>query len=186
MERQALDRVPEHGGGIKLQVSSGAVRKLLRGASDKTDALPYAVFIKLCLQGAEIEVPKRMWGAPVPESTVIEDVEIDWQEYKNPHFAVDTPSMGLVYVTMHAIEKYGERNDGGTPDRLLPSLIRRLKHPAIRQRVLPDYVLREKAMRYGRSDDVEAWSIPNQGMVFMVLNSGGRRTLVTTFFRVET
>ncbi|MDW3082292.1 hypothetical protein R8N45_27645, partial [Vibrio sp. 1403] len=120
-----------------------------------------------------------------PKSCVTVLLDANRQEDANTHDAVETPAMGTVYVTAHAVEQYKERLSTGDPKKPWASLVNRLKHPELRIRNLPANVLAHKAKKYGTADNVEAWGHPTSKFTYLIVNDNGRRTLVTVFEREQ-
>ncbi|MBB3105247.1 hypothetical protein [Azomonas macrocytogenes] len=186
LERQVFNRKPSSGKGIKLRVSTGAIRKLMLGKSTKREALPYAQFLGSCMAGAEFEVQRNMdfkASADDPQAN-IESLYIDPAVYGTPHLAFDTPAIGQIFVTVHAVQQYVERNISGELTRPLSSLVRRLQHPGLCLRPIPEKVLRHKAHKYGSSSNIEAWGHTTSCFTYLFLVDGAKRTLVTVFRRM--
>ncbi|MFV8382847.1 hypothetical protein ACNO5E_01970 [Vibrio parahaemolyticus] len=182
-EEKVMGREPGSGTGYKLVVSKGAIKKLARGKSSKKHALKFAAFLQNRMAGVQIDVSQsREYMADLDETTPVE-LNAERKEYANTHDAIETPAMGTVFVTAHAVEQYKSRLSTGDPKKPWVSLVNRLKHPELKLRTLPDNVLRHKAKKYGTPDNVEAWGHPTSKFTYLFVNNHGKRTLVTVFER---
>lgn len=171
------------GKGVILNVSRGAIRKLKIGSSSKADLMPYAVFLNTRYHEAAIEVGKKSpW---VPET--IEGIELEHLNVNGPRYeAVNTPRMGRVVVTKHAIEQYEERFCEGDLSRTWASLVKRLQNPELATTVLPPNVARHKLMTYG-DKAAKIWRHPDGTLHFVVVDApDGSKVLVTVFYRTAT
>lgn len=183
-DKQVFDRVPLSAKGYKLIVSRGAIKKLAQGRSDKAHLQHYAFGLTHTMKGVAIEVAHRTdW---VTEQT-LENVELIDQSsisIRN-HDIVDTPALGKVLVTQHAVEQYQTRSPNEDPTVPRATLIRRLSHPELISFALDDRVLAHKARKYGRSDNVEVWGHETSATRFLTVRDEekGVRTLVTVFRR---
>lgn len=181
LQKKIFGVEPMCGKGLKFVVSKGAIKKLVRGASSKKHAVKFAAFLSGRLSGVQIEVSKDKAFMPKVEDTAIESHLAATDYYTATFEAVSTPSMGDILVTQHAIDQYIDRIDSGAPQRPFASLVKRLQHPALQQIPLPVSVLKHKKKKYGRSDNVEAWSHPDSGFVYLFLNDRAQKVLVTVF-----
>lgn len=182
-ERQVFNRAPGSGLGYRLVVSKGAIRKLALGRSSKRHAQKYAAFLTSRMKGVTIEVSQSMEHMPDVSEEAPELLHADRKEYAATHDAIDTPAMGTVYLTAHAVEQYTKRISTGDPKRPWASLVGRLQHPDLQLLPLPERVLRHKARRYGTADNVEAWGHQDSKFTYLVINNNGQRTVVTVFER---
>lgn len=91
---------------IKLVVSSGAIKKLTRKASDKAHLIEHAKFLTTRFYGCKIEVEKsEKWIGCAPERA--ERVALD---ASTPHEeTIVVNGLGAVSVTSHVVERFAER-----------------------------------------------------------------------------
>lgn len=183
-DKKIFDRAPGGGGGYKLIVSKGAIKKLALGKSTKKFAVQYSSFLLSRMKGATIEVSQKLEFMANKEDflplLIDEGKDIRTQEYAE----IITPAMGAVRVTQHAVEQYEERISSGCPKKPWASLTKRLMHPELRIQPLDAKILAHKERRYGRSDNVEAWSHPTSTFTYLVvIDDKGNRVLVTVFER---
>lgn len=185
-EKKVFKVDPTSGHGYKLVVSSGAIKKLYNGKSQKKQAEPYAAFLSARMQGVTIEV-----GHPFgPLDHDDPNADIDYCEATATSFrtiaqTVDTPCIGPVVVTLHAIQRFKERGNPGGDEIQKPwaSLVRQLQSPALRRIQLADEVLEHKARKYAAQGESEFWSAPDSALRFVIVRNGETRTLVTVFRR---
>lgn len=186
-ERMVFDRKPMNGKGYRFVVSTGAIRKLVLGRSSKKQLQPYARFMAETMEGCEIIVKKDIGRAdPDDVSIQIDQIYADPKEFMSPiEVAVNSPSMGLVHITKHALDRYQQcGNIGGDPIKNpLKSLTRRLLNEEIIQISMPRNVAEHKIRKYGANNISECWARPGSTLHFQVNSSSGVRTLVTVFRR---
>lgn len=184
--KKVFDREPGSGNGYKLVVSKGAIRKLALEKSTKKFAVKFAGFLTNRMKGVNIEVSQNYEFMPTVDECEPEQLGGERSVYAKTFDAVDTPAMGRVLVTQHAVEQYQERITSGSPKKPWASLVGRLKHPELRIQPLDKKVLAHKARKYGRSDNVEAWGHPTSSFTYLVIrNENDERVLVTVFEREE-
>lgn len=180
-EVKVFDRAPVSGPGYKLFVSKGAIKKLVLGKSSKKHAEKFAAFLNNRMTGVRIEVSQSKELMADPETTPSVEIHANRREYANTHDAIETPAMGKVYVTAHAVNQYKERLRDGAPKNPWYSLVKRLKHPELSILHLPPSVLAHKTKKYGTVDNIEAWGHPTSRFTYLVINEANRRTVVTVF-----
>ena len=182
-EQKVMSREPVCGTGYQLVVSKDAIKQLAQGKSSKKHALKFAAFLQNRMAGVQIDVSQsHEYMANLDETTPVE-LNAERKKYASTYDAIDTPTMGTVFVTAHAVKQYKRRLSTGDPKKPWVSLVNRLKHPELKLRTIPDNVLRHKAKKYGTSDNVEAWGHPTSKFTYLFLNNHGERTLVTVFER---
>lgn len=185
-EKQVHSRYPSAGDGYKLVVSKGAIKKLAKGRSSKKDVVKFATFLSTCMQGAAIEVSQSMEFMP----ELSEGVETLQAGYKHPlkrPDEIDTPAIGTLQVTRHAVEQYQERISTGEPKKPWASLVKRLGNPELRVMPMDPRVARHKARKYGPDDKVEIWGHPTSKFKYVVVTDRrtDKRVLVTVFERAS-
>jgi hypothetical protein len=185
-ERKVFSREIASGEGYKLVVSKGAIRKLALGKSNKKFATKFSAFLTNRMRGASIEVSQNNEFMATVEDCEPELIGGDRAVYASTHDEILTPAMGPVLVTQHAVDQYRARITSGTPKKPWASLVKRLSHPELRIQKLEDHVLKHKMSKYGRVDNLEAWSHPTSVFTYLIVrNDNGQRVLVTVFERNE-
>jgi hypothetical protein len=180
--QQVFDRAPSSGQGYRLVVSKGAIKKLAQGRSNKRHCLPFAEFLRARMEEADIVVShdmEYMNSINIGEAKTISPDE----SHREKHDRIETPAMGQVYLTRHAVMQYQERISSGKPLNPWASLTQRLMNAELKQQEIPARILRHKTLKFGRADNIEAWSHPTSKFIYLVVNEDGRRTVVTVFER---
>lgn len=183
-EKDVLGNKVYSGKGVQLNVSQGAIRKLFLNKSDKKDAAPYASFLKYLMDGCSIKVNKK--GLPVDiENTP--NWTIDSENFKGFSLEVETPKIGKVFLTGHAIDRYENRviEESGECAYPLQSLVKRISNPDISPIEIPKKVLEHKDKKYGDNQKTEFWKHSTSTLVFTVVENleSKKKFLVTAFVR---
>lgn len=173
------------GKGIEVHTSSGAIKKLALRKSTKTEAMPYSRFLRIRLNELKHEVINKNDVLPSLEEPglVWEDLVVCEEQFHAPYDPVDCGNLGSLAITDHAIERYQERVESGSPKSPLRSLLRRLSHPGLKKLHLPHEVLAHKSRKYGSHNDIEVWGHESSEIAFLLLNKPDHKVLVTTFIR---
>lgn len=187
VEREIFDRQPMSGEGYQLKVSKGAIRKLALGRSNKRFAAPFSGLLTGVMRGVDIVVTQRKDFIDLVDKESVEILNATTAEYSWFNDVAQTPAMGDVVITEHALEQYAKRFTDGDVKKPRSSLFRRLRHPELRLLPLEERVLKHKERRYGRADDVEVWGHESSSFKFLVLRNrtNQKRTLVTVFNRMD-
>lgn len=186
-EKKVFNVTPSIGTGFQLTVSKGAIRKIMQGKSDKKHVIKFASFIMSDLKGITLKVDNNMKFLPKEgdEDAHVDHVSGDIEKYTNTHTKIETPVLGDVHITAHAVEQYAARHESaglGLPSKPKQALTRRLQDHNLIKVALPTEVLEHKAKKYGTVDNVEFWSKHNTGIYFVIVNGAdGKKTLVTTY-----
>lgn len=185
-------RTPSSGTGIRLCVSKGAIKKLTKGTSAKGYASRFAALLTSRLFGVDILVSHNMkYMIQEDDEGYAESfshLDVNTTEYMTPHEVIETPVMGQVAITKHALERYSQRlgimDNGQIVKRPWASLARRLRNPELLQQSLDANVLAHKYRKYGNDSKVEIWKHPTDLLQFtVVVSPNNQRTLVTVFER---
>lgn len=183
-DMKVFDRVPMSAKGYKLVVSRGAIKKLAQGRSDKQHLKRHAYILSTTLKGIAIEVAHRADWVTEQTHENVERIDESAIRIRN-HDIVDTPVMGKVLITQHAVDQYQTRSPSEAPSVPRATLIKRITHPDLVNFALDERVLAHKARRYGRSDNVEVWGHETSTTRFLTVRDEeeGIRTLVTVYRR---
>ncbi len=179
-DREVFNRSPSSSKGYSLKVSKGAIKKLVQGKSTKKHLAPYAAFLNQRLEGISIDVSRNTDWLDMAKAGTIEHVTVG-DDVTTLHEKLTTPAIGQIYLTRHAVKRYAERHAGEGMTNPWRSLTARLMNPDLQRVEIPRPALLNKAMRHGRSDNVEAWGHPDSRFVYLVVEESGKRTLVTVF-----
>lgn len=160
------------GAGLEIFVSSGAIKKLSRGGSSKTNLLRYAHFLRTRFIGADITVENREpeWAdflCEHPESlTGSEEVE-----------RLELRGFGPVEVTSHAIEKYAERFS-----RKITRSWREIRLLIQDPKLVEVRFQKRRARGKAPSQNTRYFYLPTRQLVFVVTASpSGESRLVTAY-----
>lgn len=183
---------PTTGKGFQVRVSKGAIRKIVQGRSDKAFASRFASLLTGRMEGISVNVSHSMdfmiSAQEAAETGQIEVLEAAGKNFASPHETIETPTIGTLSVTRHAVQRYEERLNSKSQDERLyrpwGSLFSRLRNPDLERSPLNDQVMHHKMRRYGKSNAVEVWSHPSDTMRYVVVTrSDNRKVLVTVFER---
>lgn len=172
------------GKGIRINSSSGAIKKLALGRSAKKEAIPYARFLRVRLTELSYAVKRKNEYVPTDDESGLEfnDLVVDSELFQMPYEPTDFAALGRVAISNHAVERYEERidsgNDLGSP---LRSLLRRLSHPELERQPIPAEVMAYKNKRYGPENDIEVWGHNTSDISFLLLNKPDYKVLLTVF-----
>lgn len=194
MSKRVFCCTPTTGRGFKISVSKGAIRKIVQGRSSKVFAARFASLLTGRMEGVIVEVAHSMEFMPSEQDAdyadFLEVLNAAAKDYASPHEVIETPNIGMLSVTRHAVRRYTERlsskGEGETLSRPWASLISRLRNPELELVPLRDSVMRHKMRRYGANNEVQIWSHPTDKMRYtVVVRSDGVKVLVTVFERDE-
>jgi len=147
------------GKGLLLNVSAGAIKKLAKALEKVSDLretelgkphlFPYAKFIGHRFAGLEIKVDKDgSWVMPRAQND-IEELTIDGPLPEVIHI----PAIGLVEISEHAIERYGQRLAISEQEEQW-RLLRRVITGKLRLAKLGDEYHRAQAAKHGESGQI--------------------------------
>jgi hypothetical protein len=179
-----FDREIISGKGYEYRFSTPVIKKVLNRKSTKDHIARWASFIPTHLDGLIFKQITPHEEQFLPALGCRHDViEINPQQLDDIGF-FDTPALGKLRITAHAIDQYVKRHDCGDLNNPKSSLIRRLRHPGLKQMTLPEEVMNHKHRKYGRIDVTEFWGHPDGNIFFTVLRSeSGIGTVITTWHR---
>lgn len=172
------------GKGLEFKVSSPVVKKVFRNKTTKKHLLALGRFIQTNLDGASVvsigndtdHLPHLGDDVPVEFADAGDDIPVE---------VFETPKIGKVKLTRHAIDQLSARVDDEAIKNPAASLISRLKHPHLKQHKLSDKVTRHKLRRYGSHSHTEVWGHDSSDVHFVVVRNEGSdiATVVTVFVK---
>lgn len=168
------------GKNMNLTVSCGAIKKLYKKKSDKRDMFGFAKFMIFRMQGVNLKIGKSMLNMPDVREKEPVVLNANYSDYSMHNEIIETPAMGRIEITQHAVDRYEERS-GGFANSAFESLAGRLMHAELRRLELTDRVLRQKCIKHGKAGNVEAWNHPDSQVVYLCIVENGRRIVVTVF-----
>lgn len=173
------------GVGYKLSVSHGAIKKLVKAQSEKKILWHYAAFLEHRMNGVEIEVDHSMDYMPIEgeENVDFSELVVNEFPFNRNYNIVESPSIGEVVITKHAVEQYLERTSMGKPKDPLKSLKRQVLSPDLIKNQINYKVYQHKLKKYGRADNIEIWSGRTSILKLLVVKDDNSdiKTLVTAF-----
>lgn len=194
MTSKVFCRTPTTGKGFQVTVSKGAIRKIVQGRSDKAFASRFASLLTGRMEGVVVNVSHSMnFMINVQEAAQADQLEVldaAGKNFASPHETIETPAIGTLSVTHHAVRRYEERLNSKSRDERLyrpwSSLFSRLRNPSLKRSPLNDKVMRHKMRRYGSGNVIEIWSHPSDTMRYAVVTRpDNRKVLVTVFERAH-
>lgn len=176
-----------HGSGINLNVSKGAIKKILAGKSAKKEVVKYASFIPFMMYGVTVQTHKKRGEAIGVDESCFEKIDVDVEKYTNTKLMIDTPAIGPVEITAHALNRYIERikDESGELKHPLRSLVNRLSNPDNYQVDLPEKVRLHKLKKYGDDGSFTVWKHPTSTLNYGLIQKGDKHTLVTVFINKQ-
>ncbi len=168
-KKKVFDRDPVTGKGYKLHVSSNKIRQMIKGKSTYKHLSQYIYFLKTIMNGVLIKKTDDTdeflpgindEGVSIEHIDVKEKIETD---------IIKTPAMGAIKLTKHAIKQFEDRHHAGDLTNPVQSLIRRIKHPAIQKKSLPENVIKHKLKKYGTIENLEVWSHDSSQIHYVVV-----------------
>ena len=184
-KHKIFDREPVTGKGYELHVSSNKIRQIAKGKSSFKHLATYSHFLKTIMDGVATKLTDNT-DEYLPGLND-EDVPIEYIDStdKIEFGIVDTPAMGRIKLTKHAIDQYGDRHHCGDLNKPVQSLIRRIKHDSIQKKPLPENVVKHKLGKYGTVENLEVWNHDSSQMHYVVLRDHRSNigTLVTIYKR---
>jgi hypothetical protein len=150
-----------------------------------------AAFIPLRLRGitfiatngtTEIQAQEQGQKEPHDEGRIT--IEVTGEIYEK----IDTPALGEVWVTHHAVEQFVERAGAAFGEMREPwkSFVKQITNPGLVKYVMPEKVIQFKREKYGH-DIHDTWGHPTSVLKFIVTHDNlGRQIVVTTVANVST
>lgn len=182
-EDKVFNRDVVRGDGFTLIVSKGAIKKLSQGNSSKEHLSKYGSYFSYRLKGAKVIVSATDEHLPTEDddNALFEVIKAS----AATHDVIQTPAMGEVHVTKHAIDQFVERALHGKPKSPWKTVVKMLKNPKLVQ-IESDLTLWQrikKQAKYGGDGTAEQWKHPDGTVEFFLVNNGEYKTLVTIFDR---
>ncbi len=165
--------------GINLRfvVSKGAIKKMAKNSTSKIDLYEYGYPIFTRYAEAEITVSKdkswfpgqeEMGEVPVIDGEALRGIE-----------KIQTESLGVIAITRHAMERYGEHCGTIDMNTTWKNINRRFKGGKIDQIKLPPRVIMHKLKKYGEAPEV--WKHPENSLHYVFCTRFDHKVLVTVF-----
>ncbi|WP_019365454.1 hypothetical protein [Pseudomonas sp.] len=182
--RQVFNRNPITGAGIYLCVTGDDLVDVLSKGIPPKHLYPYAAFLGR-LYGSKVRTPDETdlpFDRNDPDFGEVEYV-YPTDEYRQCKVMLQTPALGRIGLTQHAVDAYFERVSSGKPRCPWSSLARRLSHPELRLVPMPERIRRHKLFKFGSVDEVETWGHETSKFLYLLIRDGEQKTVVTCFER---
>lgn len=164
---------------LKLEVSRGAVKKLLRADSAKVELNSLAYFGRTQFFGVEIEVVKKTpwvdWAEPSTCSAVLGDDPL-------PRPTVSVPGVGDVGITLHALEEYIADTGGDILSAHVYGRIAERLRGSLREVKLSERVAEHKTKKHGLQADKTRIMVDDHGWQYVLLQVGHESYVLKTVY----
>jgi len=173
VERQVVGE-GSTGHNLGIEVSKGAIRKLARHRGSKRSLVAFTQFLATRFSDARLTVERdRSWIDPKAPREVLHAT--------GPELAcVESPQLGTVVITRHALDRYVERFGVRDRSRGWQKLGQRLSRSPLCKVPIPDRARIRKYIRYGQN--AEIWRQKNTPVNFVLTSTRhGNRVLLTVF-----
>jgi len=188
VEKKVFGSVPKGGSSIRLCVGSREIPQLVKEQENNAFAGRFAGFLAGRMAGIGIEVSdNREFMVTEEEIRGCEETFIldEPGHYGERHEQVDTPAMGKVWVTAHAVQRYQERDTGANGETMKnpwSSFTKRIMNPDLQQTPLNARARIHKLIAHG--SETEVWCHPSDTLRFVLsIGTDGSKYLVTVFER---
>lgn len=168
---------------LKLVVSRGAIKRLLRESSSKSHLFNYTNALRTQFYGLkDIEVEKQPSWCQDLQPTI----STRWDGSPPPYPEVINPIVGSVGITYHAVERYfSHTNCEGRVDLIFQKVCK-LVREASREVALPAKVLKHKSAVYGDDgQNVKYLTTPAGWQAVVSTSRNGSGLLLTIYQRTE-
>jgi hypothetical protein len=161
---------------LRIVVSKGAIKKMARQVSQKADLYEYGYPILTRYGEADIQVSKDKSWFPIDDDLL--EIPVIQGESLRGIEQMESETMGLIAVTRHALERYGEHCHTNNMNTSWKNLHRRLRDN-LNKIQLPSSVILHKLRKYG--EEPEVWTSPSNPLHYVFCLKNNCRVLVTVF-----
>jgi hypothetical protein len=133
------------GDNLTINVSHGAIRKLLMKKSSKKHLIRFTSWMTVRFRDAKVTAPKRRLDIESIEQALSETGRLVINTESNPDDITVSPVIGQVKITQHAVSRYIERTGVSSASRAWRSILQLVKSDLLHDAELPaDVELRKK------------------------------------------
>ena len=165
---------------LKVIVSRGAIKRLLRETSSKSNLFQYTNAMRTQLFGLEdISVEKDGEWA----STVEPTLSLHWDGQPPPYPTVVNDAFGNLIITRHVLDRYHEKTGyEGKPDGIFAK-VTKLARSAKVEKLLDKSMLNHKSKKYGAEQDKTIYLQSDADWYFVALKLSEREYLLKTIYQ---
>ena len=180
------------GSNLVINVSKGAIKKIIKGKSDKKEVVKFASFLNFISDG--LEVNTHRWIPTESDKEYLQgrttSVHANTIEFVQNTIKINnTPCFGSVLISEHGLRRFQENTliESGECKRPLAALVKRISHKNLIKVKLPEKVISYKEKKYQGNQGYEVWKHPDSTLNFaFVTNQPSTvKTLVTVFINKQ-
>jgi len=174
------------GMGHTFIVSNPEILALAKEESNKKYARPFIQEILLRLRHVQVEhTPVNLIKDKINITNKnLHFILADSGQFDQCKYTVDTPAIGQIQITKHAVDQYAKRTEAGpNMKNELKSLIIRLKNPDLIEIDVGKAVHLRKNIKYGNHVKTSFWGHEHSLIGFTIIEKLGIKTLVTVYRR---
>ena len=176
-EGLAFNRRPISGKGIRVRLPELTLKSI---QGFKCDAVQLASqFLSSWLVDVDIQA-----GGIDIDGIELQETEQSITPYDVAQPCFDTPVLGKIAISKHALERYLERSSNGSPKLPWFSLFKQLSSDRLSRVKLPEEVRFQKLLKHG-NDNVQVWRHSTGNLYFKVLPKGEYSLVVTVFSKLS-
>lgn len=139
------------GDNLVINVSQGAIRKLLLKKSSKKHLIKFTAWMTVRFRDAKVTVPKRKLDVDRIDAETSNVSALTITEASNPDDITMSPVIGQVKITQHAIDRYIERTGVSSSSRAWRSVLQLVKTDKLQDAELPKAIELKKIQKHQES-----------------------------------
>lgn len=172
------------GDNLTINVSHGAIRKLLMKKSSKKHLIRYTSWMTVRFRDAKVTVPRRKLDVQRIEQGLDKSCSLIINTESCPDDITLSPVIGKVRVTQHAIDRYIERTGVSSASRAWRSVLQLVRSSELQDAPLPKDVELKKLLKHQERARIMN-SMSNWQLVFAPADEANDEpwTLVTLYQR---
>lgn len=136
------------GDNLAINVSHGAIRKLLMKKSSKKHLIRFTSWMTIRFRDAKVTAPKRKLDIAAIEEALTEPGKLEITPESNPDDITVSPVIGQVKITQHAIDRYIQRTGVSSASRAWRSVLQLVKSDRLHDAQLPPDVELKKKQKH--------------------------------------
>jgi len=136
------------GDNLSINVSAGAIRKLLMKKSSKKHLVSLTAWMTVRFSDAKVTVPKRKLNIAKIETALSEPGVLLINPESSPDDITVSPVIGQVKISQHAVDRYIERTGVSSASRAWRSVLQLVKADCLHDASLPKDVEMKKRKKH--------------------------------------